>query len=55
MHVVKGGSNGKIWLLPDIEIAYIHRFKNSEIKMIMEIVDTHSHTIKSKWNEYFSK
>ena len=55
VHVVKGGSNGKIWILPDIEIAYVHGFTNSEIKMIMEIVDTHSHTIKSKWNEYFSK
>jgi hypothetical protein len=45
----------KVWLLPNIEIAYMHGFTNSEIKMIIETIDTHSTTFKTKWNEHFNK
>jgi hypothetical protein len=55
VHVTKGSANGKIWLLPDVEVAYMHEFTNSEIIMIMEIITTHSQSFKSKWNEYFNK
>ncbi len=55
VHVTKGSGNGKVWLLPGIEIAYMHEFTKSEIIMIMEIIDTHSQSFKSKWNEYFNK
>lgn len=55
VHVTKGSANGKIWLLPNIEIAYMHGFSNSEIKFIMKVTDTHLESFKSKWNEYFNK
>jgi hypothetical protein len=55
MHVTKGSASGKIWLLPNIEITYMHGFTNSEIKLIMEITDTHLQSFKSKWNEHFNK
>ncbi|RNI40145.1 DUF4160 domain-containing protein [Hanamia caeni] len=55
LHVIKGSANGKIWLLPSIEIAYMNRFTNNEIKMIIETTETHSETFKGKWNEHFSK
>lgn len=55
VHVTKGSANGKIWLLPNIEIAYMHGFTNSEIKLIMRITDTHLESFKSKWNEYLNK
>ena len=55
VHVTKGSANAKIWLLPNIELAYVHEFTKSEIKIIMEIIDTHSKTFKAKWNEYFNK
>lgn len=55
VHVTKGSANGKIWLLPNIEIAYMHGFTNSEIKLIMKTTDTHLESFKSKWNEYFNK
>ena len=55
VHVTKGSANGKIWLLPNIEIAYMNGFTNSEIKMIMETIITHSKTFKAKWNEHFNK
>lgn len=51
VHVIKGGANGKIWLLPNIEIAYMNGFTNSEIKMIIETTET----FKAKWNEHFNK
>jgi hypothetical protein len=55
VHVTKGSANGKIWLLTNIEIAYMNGFTNSEIKMIMETIITHSKTFKAKWNEHFNK
>lgn len=55
VHVTKGSAGGKIWLLPNIEIAYMNGFTNSEIKMIMEITNTHLQFFKSTWNEHFNK
>ena len=55
VHVTKGSAYAKIWLLPFIEVAYMHQFTNSEIKMIMEIINIHSNTFKAKWYEHFSK
>ena len=53
-HVVKAEANGKIWIEPRIEVAYFHNFTKSEIKDIMEAIDTTISLIKTKWNEHFS-
>ncbi len=55
IHVVKAEANGKIWIEPRIEVAYFHNFTKSEIKDIMEAIDTTISLIKTKWNEHFSK
>ena len=55
IHVVKGNSNGKIWLEPDIAIAYLHGFNASEGKQIREITMEHAGIFKNKWHEYFGK
>jgi hypothetical protein len=55
VHVTKGDANGKIWLLPNMEVAYMHGFTNSEIKSIIRIIDTYLESFKSRWNEYFNK
>ena len=55
VHVIKGSANGKIWLLPSIEIAYMNGFTNSEIQMTMETTETQSQTFKAKSNEHFNK
>jgi hypothetical protein len=55
VHVMKGGAEGKIWLEPTMEIAYLHRFTNSEERDILEAVKENDQYFKQKWNEYFSK
>ncbi|MEP6750636.1 MAG: DUF4160 domain-containing protein [Bacteroidota bacterium] len=55
VHVEKGGADGKIWLEPVIQIAYMHEFTSKEQKTIMSIVTTNLLIFKQKWNEYFSQ
>jgi hypothetical protein len=55
VHVTKGNANGKIWLEPTIEIAYMRGFSNSEQKVILEAIHANSEIFKTKWNEYFGK
>ena len=51
----KGNAEGKLWLEPMTEIAYMHHFTNKEIGAIIEITENNSDNFKKKWNEYFSK
>ena len=55
IHVTKGEANGKIWMEPGIEIAYLQGFSKSEEREILHIVSVNHELIKTKWNEYFSK
>lgn len=54
IHVVKGDANGKIWLEPEIAVAYFHNFTKSEEKDILTAIETNFVIIKSKWDEHFS-
>lgn len=38
IHVEKGGGYGKIWLKPEIEVAYFNNFSSREMNQIIEIV-----------------
>ncbi len=55
IHVTKASANGKIWLDPEIEIAYLIGFSKSEEKEIMHLVSSNLQLFKTKWNEYFGK
>ncbi len=54
IHVKKGGGDGKIWLMPEIRIAYLIDFTAQEEKQVIEIVRENRELIIKKWNEYFS-
>ena len=53
IHVKKGNAEGKIWLEPLVEIAYLLRFTNGEEREIMDIVSNNEELLKQKWNEHF--
>ena len=55
VHVTKGDANGKIWLVPVIEVEYLFGFSSAEQKDIMEAVHANSENFKKKWNEFFGK
>ncbi len=54
VHVEKGGAEGKIWLEPVKEIAYMNGFTAREERRIMQIISAKSVILKQKWNEYFA-
>ena len=41
IHIKKGDANGKIWLLPKFEVAYLSGFSTSEVIEIEEIALVH--------------
>ncbi|MCO5239100.1 MAG: DUF4160 domain-containing protein [Chitinophagaceae bacterium] len=55
IHVSKGDAVGKIWLVPEINICYLHGFNSREERDIMEIVADNCEQFKKKWDEYFGK
>ena len=55
IHIEKAKGNGKVWLKPDITIAYMHNFSPNEIRHIIEIIEQEIVTLRNKWNEFFSK
>ena len=54
-HVKKGNAEGKIWIMPVLEICYFHGFSKSEEKDIVEITKSNFELIKATWNEYFNQ
>ena len=54
IHVTKGSATGKIWLEPEISIAYMVGFNNKDIRDIIKVVINNNESFKLKWNEYFT-
>ena len=55
IHIEKGEKNAKIWLEPDVEVAYNHGFTSKEIKYVLQIIQAYGRSIDKKWNEHFGK
>ena len=55
VHVEKGEKNCKIWLIPNVNIAYNHDFSPAEIKQIISILQKNLITLINKWYEFFAK
>ena len=53
VHVTKSRAFGKLWLEPEIIIAYFNGFNPKEQKQILQIANEHCENFKQKWNEYF--
>jgi hypothetical protein len=55
IHVKKGSGEGKIWLEPVIEIAWLYGFSKQEENAVWEIANGHRQLFINKWYEYFGK
>lgn len=55
VHVRKSSAEGKVWLVPDLAIAYLHGFTASEEREIWEIAKSHHLSLKQKRCEHFGK
>ncbi|MDQ3683674.1 MAG: DUF4160 domain-containing protein [Bacteroidota bacterium] len=54
VHVEKAEAVGKIWLEPEIKIAYMYDFSTREQAQIFSLVITNIEIFKQEWNEHFS-
>lgn len=55
IHIQKGDAEGKIWLHPTMEVAYMYGFSKSEVKQIVVIAFEYSEHFKTEWNGHFGK
>jgi hypothetical protein len=55
VHVVKGDSEAKIHLEPELMIKYNYGFKSNELRKILTIIDGNYEYIKMKWDETFNQ
>jgi len=52
VHVRKGDSVAKLWLLP-VDLAYARGFSRTEIRRVRELTFEHQVFFIERWNEYF--
>ena len=55
IHVKKGSGEGKIWLEPASEIAWMTGFTKKEENPIRQIVADNEQLFKTTWHEYFGE
>lgn len=55
IHVSKGDNNGKIWLYPEVEIAYLYDFSKRDLRDIMNVIKDRYQIFKEQWDEYFEQ
>lgn len=53
VHVMKGGSEAKFNVQPEVEIVFNHGFKKNELAMIANIVEENREIIIERWKEFF--
>jgi hypothetical protein len=52
VHVRKGDSVAKLWLLP-VELAFARGFNRTELRRVRELTFEHQAFFIARWNEYF--
>ena len=55
VHVLKGDSEAKVHLEPELSIKDNYGFKSQELRQILTIIDQHYDAIKQQWDETFNQ
>ena len=55
IHVRKGNGEGKVWLEPVAQTAWMSGFTKKEESTVREIVTDNEQLFKNKWYEYFGQ
>jgi hypothetical protein len=53
IHIRKSGQEAKFWLNP-IRPAYLGRFKEHELRRLIQILEENQAHILERWNEHFN-
>ena len=54
IHVAKPGGDAKLWLYPEVRIAYNRRLNPRELREIEDIVLRRRQEIEDAWNSFFA-
>jgi hypothetical protein len=54
IHVARPGGDAKLWLYPEVRIAYNRRLTPRELREVEEIVTRRRQEIEDAWNTFFS-
>lgn len=55
IHVIKAENEAKIWLEPQIEVAWNDDFNSSEIKKILQIIKTNADQFRLQYSLHIGK
>jgi Domain of unknown function (DUF4160) len=54
IHVAKAGADAKLWLYPEVRVAYNHGLTPRELRDVIAIVTARVAMIEKAWNEHFA-
>lgn len=54
IHVARPGGDAKLWLYPEVRIAYNRRLNPRELREIEDIVLRRRQEIEDAWNSFFA-
>lgn len=54
IHVARPGGDAKLWLYPDVRIAYNRRLSPRELRVVQAIVTRRRQEIKDAWDAFFT-
>ena len=53
VHVERGGLEAKLWLRPDVTVAYNDGYDARTLRRLVAITEAHRERIEGAWNEFF--
>lgn len=54
IHVAKPGADAKLWLYPEVRVAYNHGLSPRELRVALDFAASHVAEIEGAWNAYFA-
>jgi Domain of unknown function (DUF4160) len=54
IHVAKAGKDAKLWLYPEVKIAYDQGLNAKELALVLRLVAENSVQIEEAWNVHFA-
>ncbi len=54
VHVARAGADAKLWLYPEVRVAYNRKMNPRELRDIEEIVERRCQEIEDAWNAFFA-
>ena len=55
VHVAKPGRDAKLWLYPEVRVAYNRGLNAQEMRLVLGIVMERVDEIEEAWNEFFAR